>query len=359
MGTGQGLGGLRTHFDALLRFAVAEGHQVSALVVADADRAFHSPDGIRCVRMPQSAGSLSGKVRKYAGLRRLEAEVRAFRPELFIAAALGSAYARVARTARRMGAFAIWEEVVSPKRLDALHVAMRNSVDAVAVQTAGLLRPFCEAIPGKSLTGCLPCFFEPPCGDRLAAPPAAHEPVRLAYFGRLAGNKGLVPFLNVFADVTAGDDVRFDIHGDGEERAAIEAEITALNLGATVCMKGRYPEGTEYARLLASYHALVLPSIDCEGLPLVLLEAMSCGLPFLATAIGGIPDVGVGNPDVVIAGPAPAMLREGLVRLLAMLRTGRISTARLKEFYRTRLSQEEAEKQWRQMFAAPREYFAS
>jgi glycosyltransferase involved in cell wall biosynthesis len=162
----------------------------------------------------------------------------------------------------------------------------------------------------------------------------------------------------VFAEVTAGNGVLLDIHGDGEERVAIENEIAALELGGAVCMKGRYPDGADYGRLLASYHALVLPSIDCEGLPLVLLEAMSCGLPFLATDIGGIPDVGGGNPDVVITGPAPAMVREGLIRLLAMLLSGHHSNARLKEFYKARFSQEQAERRWREMFAGPREYFA-
>ena len=36
MGTGQGLGGLHTHLQRLLRFLVGEGHETTAFVVADA-----------------------------------------------------------------------------------------------------------------------------------------------------------------------------------------------------------------------------------------------------------------------------------------------------------------------------------
>ena len=359
MGTGQGLGGLHTHFLRLLRFLVAEGHETGAFVVADAGQEFMMPDGVKfSVRMPHSAASFWDRVRKFVALQRLGSVLRREAPDLFIAAATGRAYARIARIARARGAFAIWQEVVLPSQGDALHSELASSADAVAVQTPAMLTPFRNAIPAAVRTGCLPCFFEPPCCEVVAQQPAGGEPIRLAFFGRLAGNKGLVPFLKVFREVSTSIPMRFDIHGGGEERAAIEHEIGALGLGETVCLKGRYPDGEEYARLLASYHALVLPSIDCEGLPLVLLEAMSCGLPLLATAIGGIADVAAGNPDVVVIAPGRDAIADGLRRLAGMLQGGAISNERLKAHAAVYFSNDRFAATWRAMLANPQAFFS-
>jgi glycosyltransferase involved in cell wall biosynthesis len=358
MGNGQGLGGLTTHFSSLLRFAVAEGHRVLAIVVADAEPAFELPEGLSGIcQIPHGTETWPRRILKYAGLLRLLDSIRKFQPELFVATATGQAYARIARTARKRRAFTIWQEVIVPDPRDALHMQMRESVDAVAVQTAGLLKSFGSAVPGTSLVGCLPCFFEPPDCPALAAGPQRDEPVRLAYFGRLARNKGLVPFLQAFRQVSREGDVRLDIHGDGAARAEIAGAISELGLASLVKMHGRYAGGSEYGRLLASYHGLVLPSIACEGLPLVLLEAMSCGLPFLATDIGGMADAGSGNPDVIITGVSPAALAAGLAQLVAALRAGSFSNARLRGFYERNFSPEQTERRWRQMLAAPRAFF--
>ena len=285
-----------------------------------------------------------GKVGKWLALRRLESAVRRIAPDVFVATATGRAYASVARAARDAGAFSIWQEVVLPAPGDALHSELSRSVDAVAVQTPCMLPPFLKAISEARLSGCLPCFFEPPMTDSIASQPAPGEEIRLAYFGRLAGNKGLVPFLDVFREVAADFSVRLDIHGGGEQREAIAGRIQEAGLGGRVELKGRYPDGAEYGRLLTTYHGLVLPSIDCEGLPLVLLEAMACGLPFLSTTIGGIADVGVRNPDVAIVPPDPTALRAGLRGLLESLCERSLSNERLKAYAKANFSNERFER---------------
>lgn len=360
MGTGQGLGGLHTHLLRLLEFLVAEGNEASAFVVADAGISFDAPRGVKCVaRVRHNARSLWERWRKFAELRRLERATRRIAPDLFVATATGRGYAQIARRARAASAFAIWQEVSLPAAGDALHAEMCASVDAVAVQTPGMLEPFRRAIPSATLSASLPCFFEPVMMDAIARLPEKGEPIRLAYFGRLAGNKGLVPFLDVFGEVSRAVPMRLDIHGSGEERAAIERKISDLGLGAMVCMKGRYPAGAEYGRLLTSYHALVLPSTECEGLPLVLLEAMSCGLPVLATDVGGIADVAVGNPDVVVVAPRSDALAGGLRRLMAMCESGAISNARLKAHAARNFSNERFAATWRGMLANPRRFFSA
>ena len=352
-------GGLGTHFYRLLDFFIAEGHETHALAVEDSPGAFSAPRGLAgSVLMPHGSSTILQKVQKLAGVFRGKRSVRRVAPQLFVAAAVGRAYARLADHARRHGAFAIWQSVTCPPPGDALTAEMCRSVDAVAVQTAGMLAPLRAAAPGLRSGGTLPCFFDTPAADAIAAPPAPGGEIRLAYFGRLAGNKGLVPFLKIFRDVAAAFPVRLDIHGDGEERAAIERVIGELNLGGIVSLKGRYPDGPAYGELLASYHALVLPSTDCEGLPLVLLEAMHCGLPLLATDIGGMADVAVGNPDVVVTSPRADALADGLRRLAAMLRGGAISNARLKRHAAENFSNERFAATWRAMLVNPPAFFS-
>jgi glycosyltransferase involved in cell wall biosynthesis len=57
----------------------------------------------------------------------------------------------------------------------------------------------------------------------------------------------------------------------------------------------------------------VLPSKSGEGLPLVALEAMACGLPVVATNVGGISEVIMENYGIVVPPDAPADLAEAIL----------------------------------------------
>jgi glycosyltransferase involved in cell wall biosynthesis len=81
--------------------------------------------------------------------------------------------------------------------------------------------------------------------------------------------------------------VRAVIVGEGPERPGLEALATELGLTAQVRFYGAHPEA---GRLFRAFDAFVLSSRS-EGTPITLLEAMSAGVPVVATAVGGIPDV--------------------------------------------------------------------
>jgi glycosyltransferase involved in cell wall biosynthesis len=92
---------------------------------------------------------------------------------------------------------------------------------------------------------------------------------------------------------------------------------------------------------------------------LILLEAMSVGLPFLGTRIGAIPDAAVDNPDAIIVEPDEAGLEAGLVRMADALREGRISNTRARSLYETKFSMASMAAEWRKMLADPRGFFES
>ncbi|GHD12685.1 hypothetical protein GCM10016234_17370 [Tianweitania populi] len=71
--------------------------------------------------------------------------------------------------------------------------------------------------------------------------------------------------------------------GDGPERETIEAQVDELGLRDRVRFLG---ERRDVADLLCAADLVILPSLF-EGLPLVVLEAMSAGVPVVATRIGG------------------------------------------------------------------------
>lgn len=89
--------------------------------------------------------------------------------------------------------------------------------------------------------------------------------------------------------------LRLVIAGEGPERPALEALVARHGLGARVQLLGAVPN----ADLCTWYSAadlFLLPS-SREGLPNALLEALACGTPTLASAVGGIPDVLRGVPE--------------------------------------------------------------
>lgn len=88
------------------------------------------------------------------------------------------------------------------------------------------------------------------------------------------------------------------IAGDGPEDAAVRA--TAAGLGDAVRVLG---ERADVMELLDASDVFIQPS-RFEGLPMALLEAASAGVPMVATAVGGIPEL-VSERVGVLLGPAP------------------------------------------------------
>ena len=109
------------------------------------------------------------------------------------------------------------------------------------------------------------------------------------YVGRLNAVKDLGTLIDAFAALA--DDVftraRLYMVGEGPERTMLETKRVALALAEKVVLLGARDDVSD---VLMAADALVMSSIS-EGLPMVLLEAMAAGVPCVATAVGGIPDL--------------------------------------------------------------------
>ncbi|MEZ4365388.1 MAG: glycosyltransferase [Kofleriaceae bacterium] len=106
---------------------------------------------------------------------------------------------------------------------------------------------------------------------------------------------------------------RLVLVGDGEARPQVEAAIAALPEPGYVHLLGRR---LDVDRLMPAFDVFALPS-KSEGLPLVLPEAMACGLPVVATEVGGVPAV-VDEGDTGLLVPVDeAALADALGQLAA------------------------------------------
>jgi len=137
---------------------------------------------------------------------------------------------------------------------------------------------------------------------------------------RLNRQKGLMDLVQVAVETAASEpDWRFVIIGEGEMRAELEAAIAASGLRRRVTLLGRQP-AMELARWLGAADVLALPS-HFEGLPATLLEALACGCPVVATAVGGVPDLGIPPELGALVPPAqPPALAGALDRVLRGVR---------------------------------------
>lgn len=110
----------------------------------------------------------------------------------------------------------------------------------------------------------------------------------LLYVGRLRVRKGLEVLLESLRGLGEAAP-RTVVVGDGEHAARLRRAVGRTGTSARVELVGRRtPAQVRY--LMSRAGALVVPSIY-EGMPLVVLEAMQCGLPVIASAVSGIPEV--------------------------------------------------------------------
>ncbi len=115
--------------------------------------------------------------------------------------------------------------------------------------------------------------------------------------------------------------------GEGEERERLNGQIRALGLEDTVFLIGFLPDA---ARYLKGLDVFVLPSVK-EGLPYAIMEAMAAGLPVVATAVGGIPDlIKTGETGHLAPPKNPAALARAIVRVMAEPYPGRAMGRRAK-----------------------------
>jgi glycosyltransferase involved in cell wall biosynthesis len=150
-----------------------------------------------------------------------------------------------------------------------------------------------------------------PVLDRTAARRALGLPrdgFAIGWVGRLSHEKGpdvLVDALPHLQDLP----LIASAVGDGVMRIPLQARARALGLNGRIRWHGAV---LDVARVLPAFDAFVLSS-RTEGTPMVLFEAMAAGVPIVATAVGGVPDV-VSPEEAVLVAPADPFALAAAIR---------------------------------------------
>jgi glycosyltransferase involved in cell wall biosynthesis len=133
-----------------------------------------------------------------------------------------------------------------------------------------------------------------PCGVPMrplpdAAPPDSHR-ARVVWAGRIEEEQKRVSDLVRIATALRGRDVPFTLQviGDGPERPQLERQIGALGLQDHVEFLGWMDADGIWARFCDS-DVLILPS-NFEGMPIVVMEALSAGCAVVASRVSGVED---------------------------------------------------------------------
>lgn len=173
-----------------------------------------------------------------------------------------------------------------------------------------------------------PCVFRP--DDREPASRRAFSMLCVGRFEEVKGHRYLLEACRLLAD--EGIEFRCRFVGDGPTRHDVQRVASSLGLGGSVVMEGRRTRAEVVERLLAA-DVLVAPSVPTktgsrEGIPVVLMEAMSTALPVVASDLSGIPELVRHEQNGLLVPPGDPTALAAALRRLSQDRALRIRLGR-------------------------------
>lgn len=273
-------GGAERVLSEMASYWAAREHTVQLLTRTPAESDFYRVHpAVDRVMVPRPASPLGPTGRYLLRVRALRQALVASRPDVIISF-IDTSNIETLLAARDLGIPVIVSERCDPDHNDIpLHHSLLRRLlypraDVVVVQTESVRRWAKRFLPSERVAVVPNCVRQP-----APAPAVAREPAIVA-MGRLVDQKGFDLLIAAFARVARSlPGWRLIIVGDGERRAALERQVAALGLSDRIALPGVTADAQSFLRRAGMF---VLSS-RFEGFPNVLLEAMACGAPVVAT----------------------------------------------------------------------------
>jgi len=146
----------------------------------------------------------------------------------------------------------------------------------------------------------------------------------VGYIGRFSEEKGIINLIDAIPKILEENQtVKFLIIGDGPLFLKVKKRIEGMGFSDRLFLLGWVP----YEKIpdyLKEMKLLVLPSY-IEGIPNIVLEAMACGTPILATPVGAIPDVIKDcETGFIMENNSPEFIAKNVIRALNYPDLGRV-----------------------------------
>ena len=131
---------------------------------------------------------------------------------------------------------------------------------------------------------------------------------------RLVERKGIEDILSALAELPL-EGIRLSVVGSGHHENRLKQRCNELALNSVVDFKGFFPR-EDLPNLYAQSNAFILTSRS-EAFGNVFAEAMSCGMPIIGTAVGGIPDLVSEENGILVEAGDIAGIKSAILRLKA------------------------------------------
>ena len=163
------------------------------------------------------------------------------------------------------------------------------------------------------------------------------KPVAFGFAARLEKGKGPLVLLEAFARVRSEfDNTSLHLAGAGPEEQAVRLRAEELGLLDVCELPGAYKTQQQKNAFMQRVDVFVLPTL-AEGTPNSIIEAMAHGLPVIASAVGGVPDLVTRESGILVA-PGDSQALANAMNVLASdhqlrKRMGRAARARYEKLF--------------------------
>jgi glycosyltransferase involved in cell wall biosynthesis len=350
--------GIETHLLNLCRLLVSEGADVTlACRIAHANVPLfqlHKEIGVRVIDTPFARDSKLFRASTAWALTMWPRILRRKQFDLLYSLDITRFTRFLARFVRPDG-FVLWNRIGNlASSAEKIHPSLLAVPNGVIVETARQAEAIREAYEVDVPVAAIPHLAH--YNSAVARERTGNGLLRVVFLGRYHREKGIYRLLDVWSKLSIGN-ATLDFYGHGPERYPLAAEIERRGLAHSVRVNGAYSEA-QVKELFHNSELVVLPS-ESEGLPLVLLEAMAHGVPFVATDVGAVRTLGERNPDVLVVPNNDEAIKEGIESMSRAIRSGAIDGQRLQRYHKQHYGYEKVSAIWVDALLNPHTFWRS